>query len=132
MPMHIFSGAWCRDYAYQVGSVLPRTGYIIKFANCPIVWVSKMQTEISLSTTGAEYISLIQSMKDSIPLRYNMLEVSSVFGMKFDSCNSYTITFEENKGAIKLAKETKYRPGTKHLSINGIILESISNKAHQR
>ena len=39
-----FSGAWCREDSEQVGSVLSRTGYIIKFANFPIVWVSKMQT----------------------------------------------------------------------------------------
>ena len=32
-----FSGAWFREDAYQVGSVLSRTGYIKKFANCPIV-----------------------------------------------------------------------------------------------
>ena len=54
-----FSGTWCREDAYQVGSVFPRTGYIIKFANCPIVWVIKMLTEIALSTTEDEYISLI-------------------------------------------------------------------------
>ena len=36
----------------------PETGYMIKFANLPIVWVSKMQTEIALLTTEAEYISL--------------------------------------------------------------------------
>ena len=46
-----------------------------------------------------------------------MLEVSSIFGMKCDSCNSYTTTFEENKGAIELEKEPKYRPRTKHISI---------------
>ena len=67
-----FSGAWCREDADQVKSVLSRTGYIIKFANCPIVWVSKMQIEIALSTTEAEYISLSQSMRDLIPLRHIM------------------------------------------------------------
>ena len=39
-----FSGSWCREYADQVGSVLSRTVYIIKFANCPIVWLRKIQT----------------------------------------------------------------------------------------
>ena len=68
-----FSGAWCREDAYQVGSVLPRTGYIIKFSNFPIVWVSKIQTEKDLSTTEAEYISLIQSMRYFIPLRHIMV-----------------------------------------------------------
>ena len=91
-----------------------------------------MQTEIDLSTTEAKYISLIQSMRYLIPLRHIMLEVSSIFGMKFDSCNSYTTTFEDNKGAIKLAKEPKYRSQTNIFPSNGIILESISNEAHQR
>ena len=80
---------------------------MIKFANFPIVWVSKMQTEIALLTTESEYISTSQSMRYLIPLRHIMSEVSDVFGMKCDLCNSYTTIFEENKGAIGLAKETK-------------------------
>ena len=76
-----------------------------------------MQTEIDLSTTEAKYISIIQSMRYLIPLRHIMLEVSSVFGMKCDLCNSYTTTFEDNNGAIELAKEPKYRPRTKNISI---------------
>ena len=79
-----------------------RTGNINKFVNCPIVCVSNMPIEIVLSTIEAEYISLSQSMKDLIPLRQNMLEVSSVFVKKYDSCNAYTMTFEDSTGAIKL------------------------------
>ena len=45
-----------------------------------------------------------------IPLRQIMLDVSIVFGMKFDYCNPYTTTFEDNKRSIELAKEPKYRP----------------------
>ena len=60
-----------------------------------------MQTEIALLTTEAEYISLSQSMRDLIPLRHIMLEVSSVFGIRCDSCHSYTTTFEYKKGAIE-------------------------------
>ena len=82
---------------------------MFKFAKFPLVWVSKIQTEIDLSTTEVEYISLSQSTRDLILLRHIMLEVSGVFGMKCDSCNSYTTTFENNKGEIELAKEPKYR-----------------------
>ena len=31
-----------------------RTGFIIKFANCPAMWVSKLQTETVLSTMKAK------------------------------------------------------------------------------
>ena len=36
--------AWCIEKTDQFGSVLSRIGYMIKFANGPIVLVSKMQT----------------------------------------------------------------------------------------
>jgi len=49
-------------------SVKSRTGYIIKFGNVPILWVSKLQTQIALSTMEAEYIALTQLMHDRIPL----------------------------------------------------------------
>ena len=39
-----YSGGWCKEDVDQVGSVLSRTGYIIKFTNFPIIWVSKIQT----------------------------------------------------------------------------------------
>ena len=68
------------------------------------------------SVIGHEYISLSQSMRNLIPLVHKTLEVSSVFGMKCDSCNSYTKTFEDNKGAIGLRKEPEYRPQTKNIS----------------
>ena len=38
------------------------------YANCPIYWVSCLQTEISLSTVKAEYVALSQSLCDVIPL----------------------------------------------------------------
>ena len=57
---------------------------MIKLVNFPIVWVGKIQTEIVLSTTEAEYISLSLSMRDLIPLKQILLFVLSVFGMKCD------------------------------------------------
>ena len=56
-------------------------------------------------------------MRDLIPFRHIMLEVSSICGMKCDSCNSYNTTFEDNIGEIELLKEPKYRPQKKHISI---------------
>ena len=39
-----------------------RTGYVIKYCDVPILWVSKMQTQIALSTMEAEYIALSLSL----------------------------------------------------------------------
>jgi len=43
-------------------SVKSRTGYLIKFGNVSILWVSKPQTQSALSTMEAEYIDLSQSI----------------------------------------------------------------------
>ncbi len=39
-------------------------GYVILLANSPILWSSKLQTEITLSTMEAEYVALSTSCKD--------------------------------------------------------------------
>ena len=89
-----FYGSWYREYADQFGSVLSRTGYMIIFSNCLIVWVIKIKTEIDSSKTEAEYS---QRMRDLISLRLIMLEVSSVFGMKCDLFSSYKTTLNTIK-----------------------------------
>jgi len=45
-----------------------RMGYLITYAGCPMHWASKMQTEIALSSTEAEYIALSQAMREVIPI----------------------------------------------------------------
>ncbi len=37
---------------------LSRTGFIVKYVGCPIVWSSKQQTTVALSTTEAECMAL--------------------------------------------------------------------------
>ncbi len=40
----------------------------------PMHWASKMQTEIALSTTEAEYIALSQSMREILPIMWLLQE----------------------------------------------------------
>jgi hypothetical protein len=37
---------------------------MIMYVACPLIWVSKLQTEVALSTTKAEYIALSQEGSD--------------------------------------------------------------------
>jgi hypothetical protein len=54
-----FAGGWSCADADNADNVLSRTGFVICYANCPLVWCSKLQTEIALSTTEAEYIECL-------------------------------------------------------------------------
>jgi hypothetical protein len=63
-----FAGLYKAEHDQDPVSAKSRTGYVIKFCNVPILWVSKMQTQIALLTMEAEYIALFQSMRDLIPI----------------------------------------------------------------
>ena len=47
------------------------------YAGCPIIWASRLQTQVALSTTKAEYIALSQSLHDVIPVMSLVTEVKS-------------------------------------------------------
>ena len=58
-----FTGGWYKANASNPEAAMSRTGYMIKYANYPVLWCSKLQSEIALSTIEAEYIALSQSMR---------------------------------------------------------------------
>jgi hypothetical protein len=64
-----FAGLNKAEHDQDPVSAKSRTRYVIKFCNVPILWVSKMQTQIALSTMEAEYIALSKSMRDLITIR---------------------------------------------------------------
>ena len=53
-----FAGGWSTNESDDTASVYSCTVHIIKYRNCPILWASKLQSEIYLSITEAEYIAL--------------------------------------------------------------------------
>ena len=71
-----FAGGWSSGDHTNPESVLSQTGFVISYAGCPIFWRSKLQTEIALSTTEAEYIALSQAMRDVIPFMTLMEEIN--------------------------------------------------------
>ena len=97
---------------------LSRTGFIIKYSSCPIAWCSKLQSEIALSTTEAEHTSLSQSLRDLIPLHNTFDELSKVeFIKRYDRISKTCCTAcEDNRGALELAREPKFRSRTKHIA----------------
>jgi hypothetical protein len=95
-----------------------RTGYVIMYAGCPIVWASKLQPLIALSTTEAEYIALLTALREVIAVM-NLLNELKSNGFKIHS-NIPKVNcriFEDKKSCIEIATNHKKRPRTKHLSV---------------
>ena len=113
-----FAGNWLkRDAPVDPMTVKSRSGWIIKFAGAPITWASKMQTITALSTTEAEYIALSTSLREVIPLM-GMLKEATEQGLciAFLPPKIHCTVFEDNSGALELARLPKMRPRTKHIN----------------
>ena len=112
-----FSGNWNAIDSEDPENVLSRTGYIIYYGRCPIHWVSKLQTEIALSTTESEYIALAQSMRDVIPLMNLLEEFGKVVKVTNVSPEIKCKVFEDNTSCIKVATAPSMTPRTKHIAL---------------
>ena len=69
-----------------------------------------------ISTLHAEYVALSQSLRDLLPLKDLTKEVVDVLGLPDDlNYPTHSTVFEDNQGAIFLAKCSRMTPYTKHI-----------------
>ena len=81
------------------------TGYLITYANCPIVWGSKMHPLVALSTTEAELIALSTALHEVIHLQNLLLELCGCnFPIPFTKPQVVCRTFEDNAVCIEVAQ----------------------------
>jgi len=112
-----FTGLWTPSTSQDPLSVKSRTGYVITFAGCPVLWSSKIWTEIALSTTEAEYIAMSQAARDLIPMRALLQEFSKTTKLIVGDTFTHSTIFEDNKGCVDLALAPKLWPRTKHFGL---------------
>jgi len=114
-----FAGLWKVENELDPVCVKSRTGYVLMLGGCPLTWASRLQSEIALSTTEAEYIALSTAMRDLLPTRALLKEVGK--NLQLSYCNKSTIlsrVWEDNNGAIRLAEATnKITFRTKHIAV---------------
>ena len=112
-----FAGGWNQNDPHDASNLMSRTGFVIKYANCPIFWSSKLQTEIALSTAEAEYIALSSALREVIPLMTLMKEINEVIPLHIDLPNFYCKVWEDNQSCIAMATGQKFTPRTKHIAL---------------
>ncbi len=87
-----------------------RTGYIISYGGCPVIWASKLQFEVVLLSTESEYVGLSESLRVAIVMMNLLNEMNKTTPTIF--CK----LFENKAGVIYLAKVPKMRPRTRHIN----------------
>jgi hypothetical protein len=99
-----FVGLWGFEDKQDQSCVKIQTGYVIFIADCPVLWVSRLQTDITTSTMEAEYSALSTVMRDVLPIKMLTTEISENVGLNQDPITHFRTTFwEDNAGALKLA-----------------------------
>ena len=115
-----FAGLWGAESPHDSTSVKSRTGYVINLAECPVIWVSKLQSDIALSTMEAEYNALSMAMKDLLPLQRLVHTVAGAVGLDVqDLIEMKTTVWEDNSGALTLAnlEPGRMTPRSKHYGV---------------
>jgi hypothetical protein len=115
-----FAGLWNHEHPDDPHCVRSRTGYVILLAGCPVLWTSKMQTEIALSTMEAEYIALSTACRDLFPLMDKLLEITSTLSLPYTlGALMHVRVHEDNVGALTLGKLEPRRmtPRSRHYAV---------------
>ncbi len=115
-----FAGLWGAEDSQDPHCVKSRSGSLILVNGCPVMWGSKLQTEIATSTMQAEYIALSSACRDIIPLKRLIEEVTNHCGLRTSASPVLKTTiYEDNEGALKLANTELPRitPKSKHFAV---------------
>lgn len=113
-----FAGSWSDESSHDPLSTHSRTGFVIMYAGCPIMWKSTMQNLVSLSSTESEYIALSSALREVIGIM-NLLNELKSRNFAFNEAIPVVKcrTFEDNMSCIEIATNHRTRPRTKHLSV---------------
>jgi hypothetical protein len=131
-----FAGTFSGEDGKAPVSVKLITGFVIMYYGVPVLWVSKMQTHIALSTMEDEYTALSQLMRDLIPIQ-EMLKDFKRFMLLDEGyilkCNIHSkafkevgigediippsLVYEDNEACLKFAQMPKLQPRTKHIGV---------------
>eukprot|EP00957_Ditylum_brightwellii_P206272 15347631-Ditylum_brightwellii.AAC.1 len=114
-----FSGHLVKKRAmHDASTAKSMTGCIITCAGCPILWASRLQTLVTLSTTEAEHAVLSTEAREAIVLMSFLQEIQDKgIAKKHHTPYIYYKMLEGNSGALELAWTQKMRPRTKHINL---------------
>ena len=114
-----FCGLYNSEDHQDLVSVHSRTGYVLTLFGCPLLWASKLQTEITLSTVAAEYIAFSMGMRELLPMRALLKEIGDAMDLDVVAKTSLvrSTVFDDSTGCLSLVNVPKMSPRNKYLAL---------------
>ena len=118
-----FAGEWVKHKAdlamVDPNTARSRTGFVILFAGVPLIWSACLQQTVVLSSCEAELVALSAATRECIFLLRLIDEAKKQANIDINLSDSkiHCKVFEDNQGAIEVAKEFRLRPRTRHINV---------------
>jgi hypothetical protein len=117
-----FSGIYGHEKPVDSLCVKSCSGFVITFADVPILWKSQPQTETALSTMKAKIIALLACCRDPFPI-IDMVELlTSSVNLPIGETTMKLSVHEDNSGVLVLVKTLppQFKPQSKYYAIKMI------------
>jgi hypothetical protein len=101
-----FAGMYAHEEHTDPACAKSRIGFIITFADCPVFWQSKLQTETALSTMEAKIIALAACCREQFPIMDMVSLVTKSVKLPIGKTTMNVSIYEDNLGALVLAKNS--------------------------
>jgi len=110
---------WNKELAaYNPSTAKPWSVWVIFYTGCPIVWASKLQLQVALSTTESKYIAPSMSLRDVLPIMFLLDKMREInLQVICTALHFYCKVFEYNSGSLDVARLPKLKPCTKHINV---------------
>lgn len=105
--MKVYSDA---DYAGDLRDRKSTTGFLLQIGEGTIVWGTRKQKTVALSTTESEYIAGCEAVKEIIWFTGLMKELHQ-------ENTEIPVLYMDNQSALKLVKNPEFHSRTKHIDI---------------
>jgi hypothetical protein len=98
------------------------TGFIITFAECPVFWLSKLQTETALSTMETKIKALSACCRELFPIIDMVLSSAEATNLPIGNTTMNVSICEDNSGVLLLAQTLppQFTPRSKYYTIKTI------------
>ncbi len=117
-----FAGMYSHEDQTDPAYAKSCTGLIITFAECPMFWQSKLQTETALSTMEAKIIALSACCRELFPIIDIVYLLTEVTNLPIGNTTMNVSIHDDNSGALVLAKTLppQFNPRSKYYAIKTI------------
>ena len=100
-----FGGLFGHEQPSDPACVKSRTGFVIRVADCPVMWKSQLQSsKTALSTMEAEVTALAHCCRELFPIMDMVKTLGKVYGLEEQITQMNVSIHEDNAGALLLGQ----------------------------